>query len=267
MKNQTVTKLNSDCYPIEERKLLSEHNEMFRRWKETLQHSDDVNIRNGAQWMTNDGFYPFYTSQKIKILYLGRDSYGMLGCDYLDTFYNVYRSVKKIGEKGKEKSLNQHQFHARLLHVTWGILNGMTEWDMIPWAETIGDNFGTQNGISYAFANLGKTRFQEEGTNADLKSIEAFCKASTKDHNFIAEQISLLKPDVIISMNLGKWLDWIGPRKLLEESSNAESYILEVPDHQCLLVNTWHFSARKEQKTKIYKPICDALMKWNIERP
>lgn len=265
MNSTEISKLNIDHYPAEERTLLGKHDQLFEAWKQELANCDDAQIRESAQWMTYDGFYPYYTKQKKKILFLGRDSYGMLGCNYLETFYEVYRHGKKIGEKDSQKNLNQHHFHARMLHVAWGILNKKPEWDMIPWAEEIGDTFGTKDGISFAFINLGKTRIEEAGTHADIKSIEAFCHASTKNRNFIAEQISMLQPNMIISMNMKPWLNWLGSYDLLEETPNSEVFNLNVNGHECLLINTWHFSARKEQKMKIYAPIRNALLKWSTK--
>lgn len=254
-------KINS--YPNEEHLLLTRHDLLFAEWKLSLENCNAPQIRESAQWMTYDGFYPYYTKQNIKILFLGRDSYGMLGCNYLETFFRVYRHDKKIGRLGHQKSLNQHLFHARMLHVAWGLLNDEADWDMIPWADKIGDTFGSKDGISFAFINLGKTRIEEQGTQADTKSIEAFCRASTTKRNFIAEQISLLKPDIVISMNMKQWIHWIGLHNLLEENPNSEVFKLIVDGHQCLLVNTWHFAARKNQKINIYNPIRDAIKKWS----
>lgn len=227
-------------------------------WQKVLQKSENETIRECANEMTPDGFYPYYTQQPRRILFIGRDAYGMEECDYIKVFYDCYRRAKKVGDS---KSLNQHLFHARMLHIAWGILNEMADWESIPWAERIGDTFGMPHpaGISFSFMNLCKLRTDEEGVLADIPLIQAFCSESTRERNFIGEQISLLAPDLIISMNLGKLLDFAGKSTVIERREDVIKSEFETHGHSCLRLDYWHFSARKSHVKKFYHPICEVL--------
>lgn len=249
--------LQKSDYAPEEHALFDSLENLFVEWQLALSKSDNPIVRDSADEMTWDGFYPWYSRQPKKILFLGRDSYGLEGCSYINVFYDIYRENKLIGGS---KSLNQSFFHARMLRIAWGLLNGMPEWEDIPLADSIGNQFGTPDGISFAFMNLCKIRNASNGTQADFPAIHAFCEESTKGRNFIAEQISLLAPDLVIAMNFADLLDYVGECVPVEQGKVAKSRLF-ANGHECLALDSWHFSATKSHVEDYYRPICEAVKK------
>lgn len=230
---------------------------LFDDWILKLKGSESPDIRELSDWLTRDGFYPFYTKQPIRLLFVGRDAYGMDGRDYISVLNEVYRRSKMIGDS---KSLNQHLFHSRMLYIAWGLIKGGRDWGQIPWAEEIGDDFGTAAGISFAFMNLCKVRRDEDGVNADFALMDEFCAESIEPRNFIAEQVAILKPDVVITMNLGERCRALGEIEPLESDPDVTVGKLDSGGWTSLHLDCWHFSATNKAHVKnFYQPICDAI--------
>jgi len=214
--------------------------------------------------IVRDGFYPYYFSQNRKILYIGREALGLEGCNYLEVLAHSYRTGKRVGEK----HLNASFFHARMLHIAYGILNREPDWDEIPWASEIGDTFGMPGGVSFAFMNLSKVSNESGNWASDWNLINRACSASQTHRNFPKEEIEMLAPDLIIAMNIA---DKLGPvlGKLEDffRTDDAEGYVVTLGERQTLLINTWHFSAfGKRHVEHFYGPICEILNHWDNHR-
>jgi len=121
--------------------------DLFAEWEAALGASLPPHQAHFADTFVRDGFYPHYFSQPLKILFIGRESLGIAGCDYLDVLLSSYRENKYVGKQ----HLNIHRFHSRLLYVAYGLLNDHVRWEDIPPADEIGDTFATPEGISFAF--------------------------------------------------------------------------------------------------------------------
>ena len=208
-----------------------------------------------------DGFYPHYFSKNPRILFVAKESTGMLGLAYTDTLFECYRNEKRIGEK----NINQYRFHARMMYMAYGILNREStfeEFQATPPASKIGDTFGTEDGVSFAFMNISKSS-NENGTYADEKLIEA---SYEHGKNFIKREIELLEPDVIISANVTKYITNLfgKPNKLKEIGGNSEvcdvcAQTIKVNGKDTLLLDCWHFSSVKGKKDfeHFYHPVCE----------
>jgi hypothetical protein len=92
-----------------------------------------------------DGFYPNYISQKYKILYIGVESRGISGSDYIDVLYHAYKE-NCIG--GRSINSKSNQIHNLMFQITYGIENNFLDFGKIPPASDISKDFGTKNGIS-----------------------------------------------------------------------------------------------------------------------
>ncbi len=212
------------------------------RWKASL--SEDQCAR-----FVRDGFYPNYTHQRNRILFIGREAYGMTaaGVDsYIEELGRYYLS----GEVWRG-------FHQKLWWVAWGILNRAPTWQDIPWIEEIADRFGkpdTDGGFSFAFMNANKCS-NEGGKNTDWADMGNFLQCSMP---YIREEVALLRPDIVIAMNLGEafYVEGLKAEPLFQERDIAA---YRLPDG-AILLDTWHFSApNKSPACHLYAPIVEAL--------
>lgn len=209
-----------------------------------------------------DGIYPYYTHQNIKILFVGRECLGLTGDSYITELHNAYKD-KTVGGR----PLNSCRFHALMFYIVWGMNNGFPEWDSLPMATEIVEDFSTDKGISFAFMNLSKFSNNSESWKADWSLIDSFIDASKHhDFNLFNKEIEIINPDIIICMNLNERLSHLGERKIINETSNENisCQSLLVNDKYIPLFDMYHFSAFKNKRTVYYEPLRDALKKLSL---
>jgi len=145
--------------------------------------------------------------------------------------------------------------------VAWGIANEIPEWQEIPYASEISDAFGIADGLSFAFMNISKMSNESENSRqSDWVTINAAHELSVRVRNFQRDQVAILEPHIVVTMNLGGKLSTLGKRSLIRESEQANSYWLDTDGHLSLLIDTFHFSApRKKGEADYYQPICNAI--------
>lgn len=101
----------------------------------------------------------------------------------------------------------------------------------------------------------------EYGTEwaADWKTIDKFVELSVANkRNFILEEIGLLEPDVIITMNFGveRIQRLFSVSSPVEECDDCYVYSLARPLGKCLVLDSWHFSSRNKSEDKnVYEPL------------
>ena len=249
--------LASIPYPENEKSKLELLEKLFREWHQHFATDNSGLEKQAADEMVFDGFYPHYFSQKRRILFIGREALEIACLNYLEVLYSCYRGKdKRIGNQ----SLNRHKFHARMLHIAYGIVNDKPEWTDIPYASEIGSTFGTASGLSFAFMNLSKLSNESGGWMADWTLINAAYRLSTESRNFIQEEVAILEPHIVITMCLREKIASLGRLTQIHTSEQANSFWLDNNGHRSLLIDTWHFSApRKKAVTDYYAPICDAI--------
>ena len=247
-------------YTANEVKLLKQLDTLFNGWKKVAKAPED------GFWFVPDGFYPNYFSQNPKILYIARDPYDLYG-DYIEKFLPQYLD----GRSTNGKSINSVKFHKMLIQVAYGILHECS-WNQSadnpskPWvpcaSEICGDDRKIFEKVSFAFMNLCKWSHESsnDGTKADWNAIGEFVEKSvTGGKNYILEEISLLSPDIIITMNLGPELIECfsqGKAKLIDKKDqNCYVYQLETEKGPIALFDPWHFSSLKNEETEIYNPL------------
>ena len=230
-------------YPDFEQEKQGQIKSLMDEWKSSLSEEEQ-------KLFVPDGFYPHYFSKNPRILFVAKESTGMLGLAYADTLFECYRNEKRIGEK----NINQYRFHARMMYMAYGILNKEStfeEFQATPPASKIGDTFGTEDGVSFAFMNISKSS-NENGTYANKK--------------FIKREIELLEPDVIISANVtDKITDIFGESSVLERIGGNDdvcdvcAQTIKVNGKDTLLLDCWHFSSVNGKKDfeHFYKPVCE----------
>ncbi|HPL95090.1 MAG TPA: hypothetical protein PLK02_08320 [Paludibacteraceae bacterium] len=253
-----------DLYPKNEQIIIDQMNKLFIEWKKYL----NGQLINGysVSDLVFDGFYPYYTNQKIKMLYIGRESLGISGSNYLDILYGAYKCNRVAN---KSINLVTNSFHNLMFYITYGIVNDFIEWNSIPCASKLTDSFATINGISFATINISKYSNEANEWKSDWNLIHHFAKTtSLANTNFYNRQIELIDPDIIIGMNMFNYYKFIGQLNLLERMENIDVYTIKIGDHEKLFLDTFHFSAPSKHGSPefYYYPIIKAIQKYYTKK-
>ena len=209
-----------------------------------------------SELFVRDGFYPGYLSQKIKILFIGRESLGMVGNDYIDVLFDAYHN-KIVGDR----NLNRYSFHSTMLYIAYALQHSEYDWDYVPYATQFIEEFGRENGCSFAFMNISKFSNESGQWKADNKLIDKFIELSCGFHG---REIDLLNPDIIIGMNLQHRMPCLGTfeNPLYYGRKNAVCYqvLKTATGKEYIYLDTWHFSAIGKSPDKdIFAPVIEAL--------
>ncbi len=106
-------------YPDSELSLKEDIENLNGTWFDFLKKQFVDESCNTEKLFVSDGFYPYYTFQKKKILFIGREALEIGGCNYMEFLYEAYQE-KQIGSL----SLNRHKFHSTMLYLTYAICHG-----------------------------------------------------------------------------------------------------------------------------------------------
>lgn len=247
-------------YPESELELKDKIDRLNDKWL------DFVKIQLGNEYSGNvddlfvsDGFYPYYTCQKKKILFIGREALEIGGTNYMEFLYEAYLE-KRIGGM----TLNQHKFHSTMLYLTYAIEHEVYQWEEIPYADEFISGFAQPKGISNAFMNLSKFSNESGEWSADNSLIDSFIAASLQSPvNFFAAEIDLLAPDIIFGMNLGERMKCFGTFESPRMYGNNDVCIQTLKTlsgKSYPYLDCWHFSApSKSAKNDIFYPVIEAL--------
>lgn len=249
--------LPSVAYPENEIPKLAALERLFEDWHQHFTEHASALTKHAPGDLVFDGFYPHYFAQKIRILYVAREARGISGFNYIDALLPCYHEGKRIGKQ----HLNRSKFHSRLLQIAYGIINGMVEWHQIPRASEIGNTFGKENGLSFAFMNISKLSNDSEQWSSAWDVINVQHQLCNQARRFNEEQIAILQPQLVITMNLGARLASLGQlSEPLHQDGQTRAFRLNSHGHRSLLIDSWHFSApRKKAKVDYYVPICSAV--------
>lgn len=236
--------------PVEQ-KLHAELLSLLDEWKKIV-----CTDQTSSNLFVEDGFYPFYTQQPVKILFVGREALGMAGLNYINVLFDAYKN-KVVGGK----SLDTYKFHRLLFYIAYRIIHRETDWKKIPYASELADNFGTTSGISFAFMNLSKFSNESTSWEADNLLIDSFLEKSQKaKENLFNKEIELLSPDLIFTMNLEGRINFLGEITERQNGNDIDFMRLKAGTRQIPLLNTWHFaSPNKSDYQHYYKPIVETL--------
>lgn len=245
------------AYPEAEAPKLEALRLLFQDWMQASIQAAPA-MKELIEGMVFDGFYPHYFSRRPRILFIGREAREIEGFNYLDLLHAAYRTGKKIGSQ----HLNQNLFHRRMLYTAHGLQNGLPEWKDIPDASVIGNTFATPDGVSFAFMNLSKFSNESEFWPSNWRMIQDAVRLATQQRKFIAEEIAILQPDLVISMNLEGHFSSLGEEvtPLAATSRDVSTWRLTSQGHSSLLLDSFHFSAPgKRDLEHFYLPILDAV--------
>lgn len=244
-------------YPEAEAPKLEALRLLFQDWMQaSIQAAPEM--KEIIEGMVFDGFYPHYFSRRPRILFIGREAREIEGFNYLDLLHAAYRTGEKIGGQ----HLNQSLFHRRMLYTAHGLQNGLPEWKDIPDASVIGNTFATPEGVSFAFMNLSKFSNESEFWPSNWRMIQDAVRLATQQRKFIAEEIAILQPDLVISMNLEGFFSALGEQAtpLPSTSRDVSAWTLNSQGHRSLLLDCFHFSAPgKRDLDHYYQPVREAV--------
>ena len=243
-------------YPPNELDCRNKNEELLEEWKNFLLGKKTFEKKDAYNEFVNDGgFYPYYSSQKSKILYVGWESRGLAGENYLKILHGEYKR-----NHIDTTHINSHPLHRLLFRMTYGIQNN-SEWDDIPKASDLTKDFATAQGISFAFMNFSKFSNETNSRALRRKLVNDFIKLSKNESkNYWNEQIRILDPHIIITMNLRKYwdLNLLGEIKPIDAKNHY--YTLKAGNRDIKLIDAmYHFSSSVSPKTVFYEPITNIL--------
>lgn len=248
-------------YPESEFELKEKINQLNDKWLNFLKTQLNNKYLDCIEKLfVSDGFYPYYTYQKKKILFIGREALEIGGCNYMELLYEAYQE-KRVGSK----TLNQHKFHSTMLYLTYAIEHEVYKWQEIPYADELISEFAQPQGISNAFMNLSKFSNESGYWVADNNLIDTFISTSNLSPiNFFATEIDLLEPDIIFGMNFSERMKCLGSFESPKMYGNNDVcfLILKTPSGKTYpYLDCWHFSAPgKSAENNIFNPVIEALM-------
>lgn len=239
-----------DTYPECEHTKLKELEKLLKDWFNFLK---DKIEEKGIEDFVSDGFYPNYFSQNTKILFIGRESLGIAGCNYQEILWEGYTQ--------ENSKINRDKFHCRMFYLTYAILNNQFDYSRIPYASKLTASFGS-NKMSFAFMNLSKLSNEAEHFAADWNKINSSYNNSS---NFIQTEVQILEPDIIFTMNISGYIEKIfqgNLKKLDLENTLVRPYSLKLNGKKVLLIDTFHFSARKGIQANYLTPVQECIEKY-----
>lgn len=218
-----------------------------------------------------DGFYPYYTQQPLRILFVGREACWMSNKNYIETLLPDLRDGK-VGSW----SLNQYPFHKRQFYMAYGILvaarspsYSFPEWKDVPWADTLANGiFAKESGsldnskltsMSWAFMNLSKISNDTDDWRTDESRYRPYVDSH---YEAIKEEVKQLKPDLIIGANVYDLVSILGYDEKNCDRENADCYFYPSPKEGVPpFLNCYHFSAIKSDRKCFYDAVASVLSK------
>jgi hypothetical protein len=243
--------------------------ELLRKWKEHISKDkvvwkEDEKEYSGDTYFAEDGFFPNYYNNKIKVLFIGREPRYIAGKNNIAVTY----------EKLENGNAGENVIR-RILYIAHGIKNECKmDFQSIPYSGEIGKEYVEKNDFNFAFMEISKySNENDDGRNADRDLMKSFFENSELEkYNFIQKELSILDPDVIITMNL--WDEKLNIGKYLELSlgdapvvDGADPLVcirkIKINDKYIPLLDTYHFSAIKTDKS-FYDPVKKIVSKIKV---
>ena len=90
----------SDNYPNDEIELWQKNQKLVDALKQSLISLASTEFeKEFAQVINADGFYPYYTHQRVKILFIAKESLGLYGKDYIEALFQGILSNDPRGNR------------------------------------------------------------------------------------------------------------------------------------------------------------------------
>ena len=229
-------------YPPEEKELKEKVDALNAKWEEACPEN-----------FVSYGFYPYYTKRKYRLLFVGRETRGLSGCDYIQTIYKYYINGDML----------DGLFHHRIFRFAYGLLHDFPEYnDKFPKARKIALDEFANGDLSFAFMNIS-TIANETGDYHTQQ--DTYTKSEENGRPFRREMIKILAPDVIVCANCGWDISRLADqRECLEESDPIVTEKLLFGTQTCLRFDTYHWSSFGKGRRNIdfYNNLCGSFRKF-----
>jgi hypothetical protein len=253
-------------YPPDELPVKTRLDRLMADWKMQLSphqvlFRDDGKMYPAESFFASDGFLPYYFHQKRRVLFIARETRYIAGQD------NIEVILKKC--KSNPQGIEAESVLRRMLLLAYGIRHDGT----IPF-----ESIDTQRlcalaamaeGFSFAFMELSKySNENDDGASADTELMASFFEHSNlQERNFVQEELSLLDPELVITMNLwdGK-IDAgilhlaLGDAPFIDcPYPSAARRTITINDNTVPVIDLYHFSARKKDNEDFYRPVMQII--------
>ena len=254
-----------------EMKKTEELNELLEEWEAHISKKEKVNNGHRENWATEkcfagDGFFPGYFSTKgKKILFIAREtrSLGDCGINFVDSSIDYFKNAHN--QDIKNRLTNANSFWRHILKIVSGIQNDGIPFREIKSSVEIADSMLEQNNFGFTVINISKySNDSKKKWQLNTKLANQFLKDSDlQETHFFKRELEILEPDIIIAGNLwnagfeDEYLELCLPRPNKYKTKNFIEYWDYILDNKktVKVINTYHFSARKNDKDCFYNPI------------
>ena len=260
----------------EESEMANSLKELEDKWRSHIAESQSLRVH--AELFNMDGFYPFYTQQKVRILFVGREACWMQGKNYISTVCPCIRNDNFNGW-----TVNQYPFHRRQFYLVYGILRYFSsnqgerrypEWENVPWASDMarkifaksrGEAINGLESISWAFINLSKFSNETDNWQTDYSGRYLPFVNDDANRGYLKEQIRILNPHLIIGANVGELRDMLGYESdKCDKTEKACFYYPPTTDADGRFppfLDCYHFAAIKSDEKGFYIPVREVIEK------
>jgi hypothetical protein len=248
-------------YPPDERPRKRRLDSLMADWRKQLAphevlYRDDGKRYPAESFFASDGFLPYYFHQKHRVLFIARETRYIAGRDNIEVILEKCNNPQGIGAEAVLR---------RMLFLAYGIQNG----GVIPFEQIDTQKLcalaAAAKGFSFAFMELSKySNENDDGAAADTELMASFFEQSDlQKRNFIQEELSLLNPDLVITMNLWDGKVDAGILRLALGDvpfidcphPSAARRTISINGNRVPLIDLYHFSARKSDCEDFYKPV------------
>ena len=237
-------------YPPEEKALKEKIDALNTKWEEACPEN-----------FVSYGFYPYYTKQKYRLLFVGREARGgddikKCGYDYIKFIYGNYISGDML----------DGAFHHRIFYFSYGLLYDFPKCTDNEQLHKMRDTALVEfvrGGLSFAFMNIS-TIANETGCVYTRK--EAYAKSEQEGRKFRKKMIEILAPDIIVCANCGEDISRLADNKCELEPRNETVVTdkLSFGTKSCLRFDTYHWSSFGKGRRNIdfYNNLCGSFRKF-----
>ena len=239
-------------------------NSLMSDWRSEIASKDRSEYfkkEDPLSYFVSDGFFPGYFGQEKKVLFIGREARYAAG-DYIES------SIKGDNEKNDH---NKSHFTRVMYYIVQGIKgNGKLEFENLKKANDYAKEMVNTNDYGFAFMNISKyTNDTDEGANADFYMINKFLEHSNLEkRNYFREELEILDPDIIITMNLWdghidrKYLDLCFGKIELDINDGKVNFVNIILNNKNVkLLNTYAFSIRYSEHEYFYDPLMELIFR------
>lgn len=239
-------------YPSKEHLVLNELDALMSEWS----HAE-----RAGHLFVSDGLFPYYLQQKVRVLFVLRESYRVEWDILTECTSHLWR------EGAIRRNLKATPHYKRILLMLYGIQNNFPDWKSLPKAETLAVNFGRAGGLSCALMHLRKDT-RTGGRDTDWTALRQSV-AISRPSDFIRREVSLLAPDVILASGIPSYLhllaDSVATKPTAVIDGNIRVYPCKINGKRRYIFSIWHLPTPSRSASRcFYYPLKTAMQKYGL---